>query len=388
MIRKWLPALVTCVVLAVAALAGARHWLAHSLTATAAPGTQVPVVRTVVPEVAAASADLRLPARTAPVEQALIYARATGVVSERRVDIGSRVRRGDVLALIAAPEIDQGVDKARAAVAQAKAKEQFATTNLQRSQQLVDQGFLSKQVLDERQAGFDAARADRLAAEAELRRLNEIRGFQVVRAPFSGVIAERRVDRGDRVVGDQGNAEGYLFRLVRADELRVSIDAPQAVVMQVQPGMTAEVLFPELAGEKLAAKVVRSAGVIDARTGTMHVELALPNPGGRIPAGMSGEVVIKVPRAHEVLLVPNSTLIVRDGKPQVALVVPGGAEPEGTLRFTTVQLGRNLGDKTEVLAGIGKDAMLVNNPNALLRDGDSVRTEAMPEPAGKSAAKP
>ncbi|HXV06412.1 MAG TPA: efflux RND transporter periplasmic adaptor subunit, partial [Burkholderiales bacterium] len=217
---KWLSALAAAVVVAAVALAGVRHWLLHSLTATAAPGSEVPVVRTVTPEVAAASTDLRLPARTAPVEQALIYARATGVVSERRVDIGARVRRGDVLALIAAPEIDQGVDKARAAVAQAKAKEQFATTNLQRSQQLVDQGFLSKQVLDERQAAFDAAQADRLAAAAELRRLNEIKGFQVVRAPFSGVIAERRVDRGDRVVGDQGNAEGYLFRLVRVNELR------------------------------------------------------------------------------------------------------------------------------------------------------------------------
>jgi RND family efflux transporter MFP subunit len=387
MIGKWLAALAAVIVVAVAAVGGTRHWL-HSRTATAAPDTQLPVVRTVVPEVGATSADLRLPARTAPVEQALIYARATGVVHGRRVDIGSRVRRGDVLAVIAAPEIDQAVDKARAAVAQAKAKEQFASTNLQRSQQLVDQGFLSKQVLDERQAGFDAAQADRLAAEAELRRLNEIRGFQVVRAPFSGVIAERRVDRGDRVVGDQGNAEGYLFRLVRVDELRVSIDAPQAVVMQVQPGMTAEVLFPELAGEKLPAKVVRSAGVIDARTGTMHVELALPNPGGRIPAGMLGEVAIKVPRAHEVLLVPNSALLVRDGKPQVAMVEPSAGQAQGTLRFLPVQLGRNLGTKTEVLAGIRRDATLVNNPNALLRDGDSVRTEAMPEPPRKSAAKP
>jgi RND family efflux transporter MFP subunit len=387
MTRYWRPALAVAAVVAVVAFIGMRYWLLHPRTATAAPGTQVPVVRTVVSEVAAASADLRLPARTAPVEQALIYARATGVVSERRVDIGSRVRRGDVLALIAAPEIDQGVDKARAAVAQAKAKEQFAATNLQRSHQLVDQGFLSKQVLDERQAGFDAAQADRLAAEAELRRLNEIKGFQVVRAPFSGVIAERRVDRGDRVVGDQGNAEGYMFRLVRVDELRVSIDAPQAVVMQVQAGMTAEVIFPELAGEKLAAKVVRSAGVIDARTGTMHVELALPNPGGRIPAGMLGEVAIRVPRAHEVLLVPNSTLIVRDGKAQVARVVSSGAEPQGTLRFLPVQLGRNLGNKTEVLAGIPRDAALVNNPNALLRDGDSVRAEAMPEAQGASAKK-
>jgi len=379
MLKKGLLAVAGLALIAVA-LIGAWHWLPRAPSAAAAPAAALPTVRTVVPEVAATSSDLRLPARTAPVEQALLYARATGVVRERRVDIGSRVRRGDVLAVITAPEIDQGVDKARAALAQAKAKEQFAITNLQRSQQLVEQGFLSKQVLDERQAGFDAAQADRLAAEAELRRLNEIKDFQVVRAPFSGVIAERRVDRGDRVAGDASNAEGHLFRLVRVDELRVTLDAPQAVVMQVQPGMIAEVLFPELAGEKLAAKVVRTAGVIDARTGTMRVELSLPNPGGRIPAGMAGEVVIKVPRPQEVLLVPNSVLIVRDGKAQVAMVESTGGEAQGTLRFLPVQLGRNFGAKTEVLAGLRKDATLVNNPNALLRDGDSVRAEAMPEP--------
>ena len=143
----------------------------------AAAAAQRPVVRVSAPEVAAASNDLRLPARTAPVEQALVFARATGVVSERRADIGTRVKKGDVLAVITAPEIDQAVDRARAAVAQAKAKEQLAQTNLTRSQQLVRQGFLSEQVLDERQGTYDAAVADRLAAEAELRRFNEIKGF-------------------------------------------------------------------------------------------------------------------------------------------------------------------------------------------------------------------
>jgi RND family efflux transporter MFP subunit len=341
------------------------------------------VVRVSAPEPAAASSDLHLPARTAPVEQALIFARATGVVSERRVDIGSRVRRGDVLAVIAAPEIDQGVDRARAALAQAKAKEQVAHTNLTRSQQLVDQGFLSRQVLDERQGTYDAALADRLAAEAELRRFNEIRGFQSVRAPFTGVIAERRVDRGDRVVGDNSNAEGYLFRIVRTEELRVAIDVPQSVVMQVQPGMTAEVVFPELPGERLAAKVVRSSGVIDSRTGTMQVELALPNPTGRIPAGMLGEVVLKLTRQQPVLLVPNSAVFVRDGKPQVATVERANAQSLGTVRFLPVHVGRNLGSRIEVLAGLSPDAALVTNPNALLRDGDAVQVEQAPPPAAK-----
>lgn len=248
----------------------------------------------IAPEPGARSAELRLPTRTAPIEQALVYARATRTVTERRVDIGDRVKKGDVLALVAAPEIDQAVDRARAAVTQTKAKEQPAQTNLARSQQLVEQGFLSRQVLDERVGNYDAAKADRLAAEAELPRLAEIRGFQVVRAPF--------------------------------------------------------------------------AGVIDSRTGTMPVELSLPNREARLPAGTLGEVVIALPRAGEVLLVPNSTLVVRDGKAQVALVEKGAV-----IRFVPVRLGRNNGRRTEVLGGIARNASLVTNPNALLRDGDSVR---------------
>jgi RND family efflux transporter MFP subunit len=368
-------ALILLVAAAVGAAAvGSRNW-AESRPAKAAVEPQRIAVRVITPESAAASAVLRLPARTAPVEQALIFARATGVVSERRVDIGSRVRRGDVLAVISAPEIDQAVDRARAALAQAKAKEQVAQTNLIRSQQLVDQGFLSRQVLDERQGGYDAAVADRLAAEAELGRLNEIKGFQVVRAPFAGVIAERRVDRGDRVIGDSSNAEGYLFRLVRTEALRVTIDAPQSVVMQVQPGMSADVVFPELPGERLAAKVMRSSGVIDPRSGTMQVELALPNPGGRLPAGMLGEVEIKLGRTQPVLLVPNGAVFVRDGKPYVAAVEGAGGAAPGTVRFVPVQVGRNLGKQVEVLGGIAPDVALVVNPNALLRDGDAVQVE-------------
>ncbi len=334
-------------------------------------------VRVASPEIGATSSELRLPARTAPIEQALVYARATGTVAQRHVDIGDRVKTGDILAVVAAPEIDQAVIRARASLTQTKATEQLAQTNLARSQQLVEQGFLSRQVLDERVGNYDAARADRLAAEAELRRLTEIQRFQTVRAPFPGVIAERRIDRGDRVVGDSTNAEGYLFRLVRLDELRVSVDVPQSLVMQVQPGMNAEVTFPEMPGKPLSAKVVRTSGVIDSRTGTMQVELSLPNRDGRMPAGMLGEVVISVPRMGEVLLVPNSTLIVRDGKAQVALVESGGK-----LRFVPVQLGRNNGKQTEVLGGIARDATLVTNPNALLRDGDRVRvaqTESAPK---------
>lgn len=337
-------------------------------TAAKADAAAPPLVRVVAPEVAASSASLRLPGRTAPIEQALVFARATGVVAERRVDIGDRVRRGDILAVVAAPEIDQAVDRARATVSQTKAKEQLAATNLTRTQQLVEQGFLSRQVLDEHQGTYDAAKADRQVAEAELRRLAEIQRFQMVRAPFAGVIAERRIDRGDRIGGDSSSAEGYLFRLVRIDQLRVSIDAPQSMVMQVQPGMSAQVVFPELPGQTLTAKVVRSSGVIDQRTGTMQVELLLPNQDARIPAGMLGEVLIEVPRTHEVLLVPNSTLIVRDGKAQVAVVEAGSR-----IRFVPVQLGRNLGNQTEVLSGIARDAALITNPNALLRDGDSVR---------------
>jgi RND family efflux transporter MFP subunit len=342
----------------------------------AARPAEPPALRTVVPELAPALSELELPARTAPVEQALVYARATGTLAERRADLGDRVAAGQVLAVVAAPDVDRSVERARAAVAQARAQLVLATRNLERGQSLVERDFFAREELDERRARLDVARADLEVAEAELSRLLTIQGFQLVRAPFAGVVAERRVHRGDRVGGDQGPAEGYLFRLVRLDELRVEVDVPQSAALTLQPGMETEVRFSELPGERFAARVEGRSGVIDPRSGTMRVELRMANPDERLPAGMVAQALLRIPRARPALLVPDNAVVVRGGTPHVATVEPGGI-----LRFNRVRIGQGRGDKVEVLEGLTDTSTVALSPNSLLRDGDPVRVLGPGAPA-------
>jgi RND family efflux transporter MFP subunit len=363
----FLAAGLLCAVLSGAACAQSRE----------AAGAEPPLLRVARPEPAPATTELELPARTAPAEQALIYSRATGVVSERRVDLGDRVKAGQVLAVISAPDVDRSVERARATVSQARARLELAEKNFERGQSLVRRKFLSEEELDERRSSVKVARADLEVAEAESNRLAAIQGFQTLRAPFAGVIAERRVDRGDRVTGDQSPAGGHLFRLMRVDELRVEVDVPPAAALTLQPGTETEVRFAELPGERFPARVEHRSGLIDARAGTMRVELRMLNPGERIPAGMVGQAVLRLPRRGEPLLVPDNAVVVRNGVPHVATVEPGS-----TIRFLPVKLGQARGDRIEVTQGLAPGTSVVVAPNALLRDGDPVRVAPPPERPG------
>lgn len=324
-------------------------------------------LRTVAPEPAPAAEGPRLPARTAPAEEAFIYSRATGVLAERRVDIGDRVKAGDLLARIAAPEVDRAVDRARAALEQASARATLARANLQRTRALAQKSVLSTEESDVGEADAKTAEADLLAAQAELKRLEQLQAFQTIVASFDGIVAARQFDRGDLVQGDSAGSGRWLFHVARVDELRVLLDAAPATALAVRPGQKATVEFTELPGEKFAATVARSAGVIDPAAGTMRVELTLPNPELRIPAGLLGVARLEpAPGVASPLRLPVNTLVVREGRQHVAVV------REGRVAFVPVTTGRNLGTTVEILAGLAPDAAVIVNPNALLQEGQAV----------------
>lgn len=318
--------------------------------------------RLVHPEPAPAAEPIRLPARTAPAEQAYLYARATGAIAERRVDIGDRVKAGDVLAVIAAPEADRAVEKARAALAQAEARADLARATLQRTRALTAKGVISGEETDVGEANAKTAEADRLAAEAELRRLEQLQSFQRITAPFDGIVANRQFDRGDLIQGDSAANGRWLFQVVRVDELRVLVDAPPATALTLKTGQAASVEFTELPGKKFAATVTRFAGLIDPAAGTMRVELTLPNAGLAVPAGLNGVALI-APAGAGSLRVPVNALVVREGRQQVAVV------RDGRVAFTPVVTGRNFGTRIEILDGLAADASLIVNANALLQEG-------------------
>ena len=338
-----------------------------------APAAQaVPEVLTAQARAAEAEFTMTLPARALAGETAQIYPRATGFVTERRVDLGDAVQAGQVLAVIANPEADQSVREAQAELVRARASLELARVNYDRAAALVESGAISRELFSDRSANRDAAQAALAATQARLDSARDRQGFQQVRAPFAGVIAARNVDRGDRVVGDAATATP-LFELNALDPLRILVDVPQGAALQVRPGLKAGVAFPELPGQRFDAEIVRSAQSISDDAGGMRVELRLPNPEHRIPAGMVGQVSLQVPRAAPAVIVPLSAISGPAGRSRVARV---GAD--STLEFKPVLLGRDLGGEVEVLDGLAVGDRVVLAPNALLQAGARVTVKAPP----------
>lgn len=339
------------------------------------PAAAVPEVTTVAAEPADAQLELRLPARAFAGESAQIYARATGFVRDRRADLGDRVEAGQVLAIVSSPEVEQAVREAEADLGRASADQELAQVNFDRAQVLVGSGAISKEMYSDRKANRDAAAAARAAAQARLTSARERSGFQSVRAPFAGVVAARNIERGDRVVADSAASALPMFELNALDPLRIVVDVPQSAALQVRPGLQAEVRFPELPGETFKAEVARSAQSLSRDLGAMRVELRLPNPEGRIPAGMVGEVRLQVPRTAPAVRVPISAVVQGGAGPRVAAL-----RRDSTLEFRSVSLGRNLGGEIEIVSGLAAGDTVVRAPNSLLSDGAKVKVRPTPPP--------
>lgn len=337
-------------------------------------------VRVVAPEAVAGTATLSLSGRTAPAEEALLSSRASGIVLERRVDIGDQVNAGDVLIIIDAPEIEQELRRARAAADQVRARLLLAGATLQRGESLVDKGHVSVQTVDERRATKSTAEADLAAALAEVKRLEEVQSFQTVRAPFAGTIIARHVERGDKVSGDATQPGGYLLRIARLNELRVLIDVPQSSALTVRPGALAKVAFAELP-DALSAKIVRVSGLIEPTSSTMRAELLMPNPSGRIPSGMNGQVMIEVPQDRALVTVPTNTLTMRNGRQMVGVV-----DPQNRFQLRPVSVERDMGERVVIASGLTVEDRVIVSPNALLRPDDEVQVVTVPVKA--ASAKP
>ncbi|WP_439543462.1 efflux RND transporter periplasmic adaptor subunit [Hyphomicrobium sp.] len=324
-------------------------------------------VRIVRPEPASGTSTLTLAGRTAPAEQALILSRASGFVAERRVDIGDRVKAGDVLVVIEAPEVEQELLRARAAIDQMKARLELARATLERGESLVGKGHVSVQMLDERRATKMGADADLAAALAEVKRLEEVRSFQTVRAPFDGTVVARQVERGDRVSAESGQQGNFLLRIAHLDELRIEIDVPQSYALAVEKGAAAKVSFAELPEQLLTARVGRISQAIDPASNTMRAELLMPNPGSRIPSGLSGQVMIELPAAGGAVTVPTNTLLTRGGEQMVAT-----ADDNDRVELKRVAVAKDLGERVVISTGLTVRDRVIVSPNALLRVGDEV----------------
>jgi RND family efflux transporter MFP subunit len=330
-------------------------------------------VKTTLPQAAGSGRTVALPGTLQGAVQAPIAARAAGYVKRWDKDIGSRVDKGDVLAELEAPELDQQVSQAQAARDQTASTVALAESTVARWDALRQKDVVSQQDLDERRAGLVQARANLAAADANLQRLRQLEAFKHVTAPFAGVITRRNIDVGD-LIDTSGKP---LFLLSQTDPLRVYVSVPQSYANLVKTGQPVVVTQAELQNQRFNGRVTRTSASIDASTRTMQVEVSLPNKDGALLPGAYVQVALPL-NASATLSVPSNALLFRGEGTRVAVV-----DARGKVSLKAVTLGRNNGTTVEVSGGLQPTDRLVLNPPDSLVDGDVVTLQA---PSAKAPA--
>jgi RND family efflux transporter MFP subunit len=362
------------VVIAIGVVAGLLpRWRHHAELSAETLELSIPTVTVVSPKPAERAAGLALPAEIKPWVEAPIYARANGYLKRRLVDIGAHVEAGQLLAEIDTPELDHELERARGQLAQTEAALGLAKETAARYGRLVKTASVSEQQNDEKQADLKLKAATVDSAASDVRRLEKLRSFARVTAPFAGTVTVRNIDAGDLIVAAGGKE---LFHLVQTQKLRVYVQVPQGMARGIGPGQPAEMTIPELPGRAFTASVVRTAGVMSADSRTLLVELEVDNSRGEILAGGYAQVRFPDAKTDAAWTLPANTVLFRAEGAHVGVVEPGGK-----VEVRSVKLGRDFGQTIEILGGLGpKDRVIVNPGDSLVsgatvRIGEATKTE-------------
>ncbi len=341
--------------------------------------------------------ELKLPGTLQAVTEAPILARADGYLKNRYVDLGDKVRAGQPLAEIDAPELDQQILQAEAAIAQAQASLEQAQASLEQGKSnrdlarvtaerwktLAAQGVVSQQENDQNQAqltsqnanvqalekAIAAQRSNVAAAQANLARLQDVQGYRIVKAPFDGVVTVRNVDIGALV----STGSTLLYRVAQTGTLRTYVNVPQANASSIHAGQAAQLTLSNFPGRRFLGTVARTANALDPSSRTMLVEVAVPNADGALFPGMYAEVELSTARANPPLLVPAQALIIRSDGAQVAVV-----QSDGTVHLQKVAIGRDYGDRVEIAQGIAEGATILMVPGDTAEGARIVPIDAGP----------
>jgi len=341
-----------------------RH---HEELVQVANAVPYPIVNVGTATAADAATAITLPSSVEAQQSTPIYPRVNGYVKAIYADIGARVKAGELLAEIETPELDEQVNMATAALAQARANLKIAQTTSDRWNQLGKNRVVAPQEVDERQSTLDARQADLTAAEANLQRLHRQRAFQKITAPFEGVVTQRRIEVGQLVTGDLNDETRILYRMEQTQTLRAFVNVPQSYYRFVNVGQEVDLSFKEVPGRAFPGKVVRTAGSLDAATRTLRTEIQVANQAGELVPGLFAEVKFKVQREQPPISIPARALILQTDGPQVATL---GADNKVLL--ASVVISRDLGNTIELASGLPVGTRFVANPNDTLRDGTTV----------------
>ena len=359
-----------------------QHYRQHLEVAAAAEEQRdfVPRVRVAAVQPSPDIHKVVLPATTTAFEAANIFARASGYVVQRNVDIGSRVKAGDLLAVISAPELDHQIAQAQATLAQneatlrqTEANRELAAHNWGRDAVLVRQGWATQQQGDTDRLNLaaqtqaaDANAATIKAQQAQIEVLQQQKAYQRVVAPFDGVITQRNIDVGSLVQADSASGT-FMFAIAHGNIMRIQLFVPQEAAVGVKPGVTAIVRVAEIPGHPFPGQVTRIADALDPGTRTLLTEIDVPNADGELSPGMYSTVELQIPRKTPSLIVPDAA-VVFDAQGVYVFVVENGA-----VRQRQITEIRDLGTEMEVSEGVKAGDLVVVNPPVDLEDGKKVK---------------
>jgi RND family efflux transporter MFP subunit len=342
----------------------APRWMARKkLLAQARTDSNLPVsVISAVPE----KSDLGtpLPANVEAFIQASIHARASGYLKNWFVDIGDHVTNGQVLAEIDTPELDEQLAQAKAQLDQAQASLDLAKITSDRWNMLLKTASVSEQDAAEKQSDYVLQQANVEAARANLERLDDLKSFDAVTAPFPGVITGRNTDIGALITAGSGPD---LFTMAQTDPLRVYVQVPQQYIYDVFVGQKAQLGFLEMPGRTFEATVTQTSGGVDPNTRTLQVELQVPNPKGELYPGSYAQVRFNESAGRDALTISDNAIIFRAQGTQVAVV-----DGDNKVQLRDVKVGRDFGDEIEVVDGLTSTDRVINNPPDSIADGTAV----------------
>jgi membrane fusion protein, multidrug efflux system len=341
------------------------RWHQHAALRAETLDLATPTVRVVSPAPGGSASGLLLPAEVKPLVEAPIFARANGYLKRWLVDIGAHVDAGQLIAEIDIPDLDQQLEQARAQLSEADAALALARTTADRWTDLLKTSSVSEQENAEKQADFKLKTATVNAERANVHRLEQLVSFARITAPFAGTITARNTDVGDLIVAGSSKE---LFRLAQTEKLRVYVRVPQAGANGISAGQSAEVLIPERPGHVFPAKVVTTSGAMATDSRTLLTELEVDNSKNEILPGSYAQVRFLDTTPSATLTLPSNTLLFRAQGLQVGVV-----GPDGKVDLHNVQIGRDFGQKIEVLSGVSASDRVIVNPSDSLVGGTTVR---------------
>lgn len=330
-------------------------------------------VSVVKPEISPSVVNLVLPGQTQAFTQAPIFAQTNGYLRQWFFDIGAKVKKGDILAEIDTPTVDQQLAQTRAQLAESEAALKLAQATYNRQAALLKRNVISAQDFDDATSDLQTKQSSVTAEQANVAQLQAQQNFNVLRAPFDGIVSERNTDIGALI---NSSTQAPLFVVSQISPLRIYVQVPESLAAMVKPGTAADLTFDTFPGRKFPAKVVATAGAIDTTSRTLLTQLAAPNDQGELFPGSYTRVHLHLENSTPSITIPANALLFRSEGPAVGVVAQ-----DGTVDVRKIKIGRDLGNALEITGGLDANDQIIVNPSDSLSTGDHVKAKPLASPS-------